>query len=190
MRDLHESQLRAYQEAARAALHDLVHSVSLPTPTDDDYDEEEGEEIYVNRIVSSIPRPNWRVDDQVWEESWAAPLREKARIAFHAEQQHADDEGDDTPTNGVDDEEEDTEDGEITTTMEGEETTATMTTKPNNSTTTPAKKAIVKKRTIIPTKAGKTLSKTKALSKTALGQRANNRGRRARRGGRGGGAAK
>lgn len=168
MRDLHESQLRAYQEAALVALDEYVQSVSLPSATEDDE-----EEVYVDEVVASIPRPNWRVDDQVWEEAWAAPLREKARVAFNAKE---DDEGDD---NG-EDEEEDTEKME-----EGEEK---VTTKPNNS--TPAKKAIVKKRTI-PTKAGKALLKTQALgtAKTAVGQRAN-RGRRDRRGGRGGGAAK
>jgi hypothetical protein len=168
MRDLHESQLRAYQEAARAALTEYVHSVSLPAAS-----EEEEEELYVDKVVASIPRPNWRVNDQVWEEAWAAPLREKARVAFSADEEEE----------GEGDEEEEQEDAE-----EMDEDEEKTTAKPNNS-STPAKKTI-KKRTI-PTKAGKALLKKQALgtAKPAVGHRAN-RGRRAHRGGRGGGATK
>lgn len=171
MRDLHESQLRAYQEAARVALTEYVHSASLPVAS-----EEDEEELYVDRVVASIPRPNWRVDDQVWEEAWAAPLREKARVAFSANE---DDEGDDG-------EEEEEEEDDVEEVEEGEEKTSV---KSNNS-STPAKQTISKKRTI-PTKAGKHLLKKQALgtAKAAVAQRSS-RGRRARRGGRGGGAAK
>jgi len=164
LRELHESQLKGYQDAARAALSEHAQSVSLPDVPDD-----MEEEVYIQKIITDLERPDWKVDEVLLEEAWMAPLRERARAAFEEND------------NGDDDDEEEMEDGEEE--EEGEE-------KPIKPAT---KKLTVKKRTVT-TKAGKGLLKKKALSAaktgSVAGQRAS-RGRRARRGGRGGaGAAK
>lgn len=117
-----------------------------------------------------MSKPDWKVNEVVWEQAWEAPLRERARAVMLSDEQ--DDE---------DDDEEEMEDGE-----EEEEEQEEEPEKPKG-----VKKVIPKKRTIA-TKAGKQgLLKKKALNAAAkqpgAGQRAI-RGRRARRGGRGGNA--
>lgn len=165
MRELHEAQLKAYQEAARKALVEEAQSVSLPDVTDD-----MEEETFVLKTISETKKPDWKVDETVWEEAWVAPLQERARATFQEESNDGDDDEDDEEMDDGDEEEGDQE-KEVKSTV---------------------KKTAVKKRTVA-SKAGKGLLKKKALgaSKTtgaAAGQRAT-RGRRARRGGRGGAGA-
>ena len=172
MRELHESQLQAYQEAARVALTDHAQSVSLPAVVADETTTEE--EMYVPKILAELEKPDWKVDERVWQEAWEVPLRERAKAAFH----------DNEDQDEYDDGDSDNDDLEDTEEEEGEEKTT--------SATKPVKKTTVKKR-IVATKAGKGLLKKKALSATktgttaaTAGQRASRGRSRARRGGRGG----
>jgi hypothetical protein len=170
MRELHESQLAAYEEAARAALQQQAQSVALPEAQDNNMEEDE----YVAKILQEIEKPDWKVNETVWEEAWEAPLRERASAALSGQEE--------------DDDNEEMEEGEEEDNGRDEEAEEG---KPKPVT----KKVFTKKRTIA-TKAGKGLLKKKSLSGGATkptgaagtpGQRAI-RGRRARRGGRGGGA--
>jgi len=161
LRELHESQLRAYRDAAKAALAEQAQSVSLPAVMD-----EMEEEQYVQKIVLEMEKPDWKVDETVWERDWNTALRERARAAFVSAQED----------NGEEDEEVEMEDNDEL--EEGEE-------KPVK----PVAKKVTAKKRVVPTKVGKGLLKKKALGAgTGAGQRAT-RGRRARRGGRGGGGA-
>lgn len=166
MRELHESQLQAYQDAARAALTEEAHSVALPA-----LDEQEDDEETVEKALREIKKPDWKVNETVWEEAWMTPLRERIIRAASSD------------NNNEDTVEMDEEDGEVEE-EEGEPEEKAVPTKPV------AKKATVKKKAVV-TKAGKGLLQKKALGAGkqpgAPGQRAV-RGRRARRGGRGGGA--
>jgi hypothetical protein len=158
MRELHESQLKAYEEAARAALTELAQSVTLPT-IEDDMDEE----VYVQKVLGDYDKPDWKVDEVVWEEAWATPLRERARAAFESEEDEADDL-----------EDTDEEEGE-----EKAPTTVKKMTVNKRTVATKAGKGLLKKKALSAAKPG------------AAGGQRGTRGRRARRGGRGGaGAAK
>ena len=172
MRELHESQLAAYEQAARAALQEQAESVTLPEILQDNMEED----AYVAKILQDVEKPDWKVNETVWQEAWEVPLRERASAALSGQEEEEDNE-----------EMEEGEEEDNGKELDGEEEA-----KPKPTT----KKVIAKKQTIA-TKAGKGLVKKKALSGGATkpkgaagapGQRSV-RGRRARRGGRGGGAA-
>lgn len=170
---MHESQLAAYEQAARAALQEQAESVTLPEIQD-----KTEEDAYVAKILQDIEKPDWKVNETVWQEAWEMPLRERASAALSGQEEEEEDDN------------EEMEEGEQEDNEKEEDAEEEAKPKPS------AKKVIAKKRTIA-TKAGKGLLKKKALSGGTTkptgvagtpGQKAI-RGRRARRGGRGGGAA-
>lgn len=195
---MHESQLQAYEAAARTALEKAVQEVVLPSELEQATSSDE----QLETILSKIPKPDWKVKDTVWEEAWMTPLRQRAAAAAMSSEDTTNNNTTSNNDNGnneqsqdevemqdaEDDEEEEEGDEEDDGQVEQDEETKQA--KPV------MKKSLVPKKRVVATKAGKGLLKKKALGTgtatskqtgTAPGQRAV-RGRRARRGGRGGGA--
>jgi hypothetical protein len=90
LRELHESQLLAYEQAARKALTEQAQSVSLPAVS-----EETEEETYTSNIFENIEKPEWKVNETVWEQAWEVPLRERARAILSENDNDETDEDDD-----------------------------------------------------------------------------------------------
>lgn len=162
MRELHESQLKAYEDAARAALMEQAQSVTLPASIEEEED--------VEKLLGETPKPDWKVSETVWEEAWMTPLRERV---MSLSSENDEEEGEEMDEDGEVEEEESSEKPAVA------KSAVKKTTIKKRAVATKAGKGLLKKKAL---GAG---SATKPGT-GASGQRAV-RGRRARRGGRGGG---
>ena len=83
--NLHMSQLAAYETAARSALAESAQDISRAYPHVEDG---EGMDSYLSRIVAHIKTHHfnlyagWKVDEQVLEEAFWAPIQEGARRSY------------------------------------------------------------------------------------------------------------
>lgn len=107
IKDLHDSQVRAYQDAAKRALTDYAQNLELPP-----VEENETENLYIIRIVKSLVIPDWKVAASLIEACCLQPIRSRASLEYQRQDEEDGEGEEDDDEEGEEDETEEVEDGE------------------------------------------------------------------------------